>query len=546
MKKIDTALLSSTPVAMIIIAAVITAFYGTLFGGYWLGDDFSNILLSEKLSRDGRLLAAILDYFFSGTSSAGSMYRPLQMASLLGNYAIAGDYYPGWYAFNFVLHLANATLVYHAVRLIAHRLIPSPCRKPFISPLLAALAFALAPSLAEGVFWVSARADACVTLLSLISLICWVHSMEPQREQNAWWFPVLLLPALLFKESATVLPLQMILVTLAFWPLIRRQHVAALGFSLLLVAGFFTLRWWLFGHAFGVYSEPGSADNFPTLAKFWHAIYSVNPWWQALTQKTPTLSMLYLGLTFSALVLSLTKASKFQATITVALLCAAGGLALATLLSLAGLSSSGEGGRLSYGPVCWLMLAIGVATVDPDRNAKNPRLAAILFAFSLMCAGFMLPSLISQVQLAQTTTRGISRGVSEWTSTHEGHAMLLIPERVGFVIVSRNSQAGIVLPPVQAEPLLHRVLPAIDKEISPRYSQYLNGLATNLISAPPDHFNAAVFRRIMAPAATKWPDYYQCWSGKDMEILAIATPRTDTVNNWRGDLKKALLNTCNR
>lgn len=532
--------------AVLVISAAILLIYAPLFGGYWLGDDFANILQSYTVAQEGMLLATILEYFSMGTSSGISMYRPLQMASLLGNYAVAGVYYPGWFAVNFALHLLNAILVFFVVRLFAVRLRTDTRPAPFLSPLLAALAFALAPSLAEGVFFVSARADALVTLFSLLSLLAWISSMKAHQERMAWWFPVLLVLALLIKESAAVLPLQMILLTVALWPVKRRQHLLALAASVLLVCGFFTLRWLLFGQVFGVYSVPGSAQNIPLLSELWGAIRSLGPWWQSLTSETPTFAALYLGLTATALLWALLRLRGMVALIVLALLCAAGGLALATLLNLGSLQASGEGGRLTYGTVCWFMVAMGVAMANVERNGQAPRVAVGLFAVSVLCGALVLHPIISQVLKAELTTRGIAQAIPGWSSSHDGHVMLLIPEKVGFVVATRNAQGSLVMPPVQADRLLHRVMPTLESELFMRYQQYKNGLATRLIDEPPRRLDAAEFKKMLKPAAMKWPDHYSCWSLTKMEILPLAAPRTATVETWTKDLQKSLKSMCNQ
>ena len=45
-----------------------------------------------------------------------------------------------------------------------------------VAGIIAATFFALCPILAEGVFWVAARADACVTLLTLAGVYVWASS----------------------------------------------------------------------------------------------------------------------------------------------------------------------------------------------------------------------------------------------------------------------------------------------------------------------------------------------------------------------------------
>lgn len=536
----------SSLMAMIVILTAVTIVYVPLFGGYWLSDDFSNLVNAHDLANQGNLLRGTFDYFLMGTSSAGSMYRPLQMVSLLGNYAVAGAYYPAWFAFNFTLHLLNAILVFHVVRVFIVRLDKETRHVYYLSPLLAALAFALAPSLAEGVFFISARADALVTFLSLLSLLAWALSMKTNQERKAWWLPVLLVPALFIKESAAVLPLQMLLVAVAHWPALRRQHFLALATSAILLCGYFVLRWLLFGHILGVYSAPGEMEDALTLSALWHAILSLGPWWHALTQGTPTYATLYLWLMGAALSWSLLKLRGPYAALVLALLCAAGGLALATLLNLNGLPSSGESGRLSYGPVCWFLLAIGVAMSAAERVQKTRWLAPGLLVASIISGGFVLQFIIAQVRDAQMTTWGIANSVREWSATHGGHAILFIPEMTGFVVTTRNAQAGLVMPPVQKSGLLHRFLPTHENDAANRYKLYQNGLATRLLSDPPVQLDALTIEKLSKPDVSKWPDFYLCWSPEKKEMLPLDSPHVTTIDTWTEDLRKSLAITCHQ
>lgn len=544
MKLNTQAWVRSPLMGVFVISAAITICYAPLFGGYWLGDDFVNLLISYDLAQDGKLFSGTLEYFTKGTSSAGSMYRPLQMASLLGNYAIAGSYYPGWFAVNFVLHLANAILVFYVVRMFAARLSNDDQPIPILAPLLAALAFALAPPLAEGVFWVSARADACVTLLSLLSLLAWVHSTKPQQGRAVWWFPALLVPALLIKESAAILPLQMALITAALWPAMRRQHFLSLSLSLALVGAFFAMRWSLFGHAFGVYASPGSSAQSPTLTVLWATLASISPWWQALTHDTPKAATLCLALSVGALLWACLRLRGAHARICLALVSASSGLALATLLNLGGLAAAGEGGRLTYGPICWLTLAVGVALVNSTHAAKHVWVARTLLASSVVCGSIVLYSIITQVREAQATTRDIARSISWWAATHEGHAMIIIPEMVHFVVATRNAQGGLVMPPVQASGMLHRAIPTLPSEVTMRFEQYQNGLATQLASNPPTRLSEAAIASMLKSAPPRWPPHFLCWSARSHALRKITAPRNAESVSWTKDLQKSLIAIC--
>jgi hypothetical protein len=274
-----------------LICAVILAvalIYLRIFAGYWLGDDFANLIYSYDLSQQGELGTGILQYFFIGTSPQGSMYRPLQVAAILGNYGVAGKFYPCWIAFNLAIHLINTWLTFLLVREFARRLSDYPSAEPaWLAPTLAALLFGLSPAIAEGVYWICARADGCVTLLSVLSLYSWIVAFDLARARLAWWFPGLLIVAMLTKESAAVLPLQMLVITLSLRRYATRTHWYALAVSFFLLAIFFVWRLVLFGHAFAVNQAPGDivSEAFSAV-RVVEAAHSLVPWWHALTSHT--------------------------------------------------------------------------------------------------------------------------------------------------------------------------------------------------------------------------------------------------------------------
>ena len=143
----------------------------------------------------------------------------------------------------------------------------------------------------------------------------------------------------------------------------------AVGACFVLVALFFGIRAHLFGDVWHVNRTDGSA---PTLQHTWRAAVSALPWWHGLTRETPAAAMLYLALLPAALVLIAASTRGLHGRLSVALIGASAGLVVATLLNLGGMSPSGEGGRLGYAPVAWLVLAFGVAGATAKAQAAAP------------------------------------------------------------------------------------------------------------------------------------------------------------------------------
>ena len=192
---------------MLAVPVVCTgAIYARFFGGYWLGDDFGNLQTSWLAMQRGETLTRAWQQIFEPVASEGAFYRPAMIASLLFNEAAAGTRFAGWFAVNWAVHLANMILIAHIVRTLS----AIAGRDGRMAGILAAGVFGLCPLLAEGVFWISARADECVTLLTLVALLAWTRA--PAAPATAFAVPVCVLIALGFKESASVFPLDLAMV----------------------------------------------------------------------------------------------------------------------------------------------------------------------------------------------------------------------------------------------------------------------------------------------------------------------------------------------
>jgi hypothetical protein len=530
-------------VLLALVVAVVGAFYAVGFGGFWLGDDFANITNFHDLEQQGRLLRGTLAYFATGLSPTGSFYRPFSMVSLAANYAVAGVAYPGWYLVGFAVHLANIVLV----ALVARRLALACEGNATWSAPLAALLFGLAPMLAEGVYWQSARADGWVTLLSLLAVHTWVG---PGR--GPWLLLPLLAVALAFKESAALLPVQLALLAWALPGKRSRAQWATLLLAFVLMTIFMGWRAYLFGHAWHVYVAPAAAASGLDWSTLTGAVVSVAPWWMAMMAVSSTASPLYLCLVGATLALAVIAVadSRARAWVALALVCASGGMIFATLLNLGGLAPSGEGGRLAYGPFAWLALVIGVAC-SRAPGAKAATSSAGVYVASLgsivvasMVGGWILAAVLDQARGAQDNVRALIRALPAWADAHDGLTLLIVPERIGPIVVARNGQASLVMPPFQSRPFLHRVLPTLPAEIGTRYEQLDGGLAVRLAERPPQRMSTDILLRLSQPATARWPDHYACWSRDHRQMIEMTTPRTATELTWSDDLRDAVRTAC--
>ena len=512
--------------ALPVVCAAAT--YARFFTGFWLGDDFANLHRTWLADRDGDLWAQTWAYFLAPIASGGAFYRPMMIASLSLNEWIAGAHFAGWFAYNYAIHLANVALVGALVATLS----AASGRDGRVPGALAAAFFALCPLLAEGVFWISARADASVTLLTLAGFLVWARA--EQSWVRAVALPLCLVPALGFKESAAVFPLQMSLMAFAWPSRLSRGRIVGVA-SCFVVAGlYFGLRAHFFGDPWQVY-PPTDADSPPE--RLWHAVRSIAPWWQGLTAQTPRIATVYAALTAGALVFAAGAARGAHGRLALALACASGGLAVATLLNLGSMGSLGEGGRLTYTSVAWLALALGVALAPAataseggEHTPSRRNTGAALLACAVVTGAFVLEGELRTARAAQRDLRALTAAVREWAASHSGLTLLIAPTHRGPVVTARNAHV-LVLPPVQREPLLHRILLTLPAEVPTRHEQFSGGLATRLDALRPSQADGDTLRRLLEPDAARWPDHYACWSA-DRRIVELSAANPADRTRW--------------
>lgn len=524
-------------VSLLLVALV----YAPGFGGHWIGDDLTNLHHFHVWADDGRLWSDTWTRFFQGISAQGSAYRPLSILSLSANYALAGSHYAGWYAINYGVHLANTLLVALIVlRVAAHRQFEGT-----LAAALAAAVFGLAPTLAEGVYWLSARADGWVTLLTLGALHLWVGPPQAQRSR-AWMPPValaLLALALGFKESAAVFPLQLGLVALAWRERLGPGRWTVLIGSYVLLAAFFAWRAHLFGHAFWVYATPGAEQAaVDWLARLSAALGSMAPWWHALAGGDSAVAWGYLLALPMALMLLGIAAGRRQWGLALALLVASGGMTLATILNLGSFLAHGEGGRLSYGPIAWAALALGVLALrDPGTAASRWRAAgAVTLALAAVLGCTLQVMQLARVRDAQDGLAALVAALPGYLDTHPGYTLLLAPETDGQVVLLRNGQGALALPPLQPEGLLHRVLPTLPGDIGERYQRIAGGMITQFQTLRFQHLEGSEAARLLDPAPARWPDHHACWSQAERRIIELPTPFPVDSAAWTEAVRASL------
>ena len=521
-RRVVVALLGS----LLLIAASV---YAPGYAGYWLGDDFSNLHRAYVWTVNGETAEQLWRQFSSSTSEGAAFYRPLIIVSLTFDFLRSGIDYAGWYAYNHLVHLSNMLLVALLVRRIAAR---AGADAGIAAPLAAGL-FGLSPLLAEGVFWLSARSDASVTLFSLLGLLAWVGRSEHAKPQVAW-LPICLVPALLFKESAALLPIQAGLLWLALPALRERRRLFALIAAATLVAAFLAWRAYLFGSAWQVYGGTATplAD---AVTRVPGALWSVLPWLHGLVGEQWSLLLTY-GAAL-AIASALGAAASRTRGVALALLAAGVGALLATLLNLGSLAGNGEGGRLLYSPLAWLALAIGVLSARPaDSMPQRPRqmrqLANAVLALAIVVGVAVLQPLLAKVWAVQSALAQTAAALPQAALRHPAGVLLLLPDAVGPVVAARNGQAAFVLRPLQSRGLIDRVMPTLPREVQSRHAQYLDGLLDQLQAANLQHFDPGVVFPKPPNMRAQWPSRIACWSTGQGRLIEFPAPAADDAARW--------------
>lgn len=512
-------------------AIVLTAaLYAGRFGGYWLGDDFANLHTYSGWAEQGRLWSETWLRFSQGISAEGSAYRPLSILSLSANYALAGSWYPGWFAINLLVHLANGVLIW----LLLGRLSMVCGNTRGVGAALAASLFLLCPVLAEGVYWVSARADGWVTLLTLSALLFWLDG----RRRCIALVPLLLALGLGFKESAAVFPLQLSLLALVWPQTLGRNRLWALAVCWLLLGLFLAWRAYLFGSAWQVYATPDSAAAGPTLETLTPALASLVPWWSALFASTPSGGMVYAVSIGAGTLIALTSLRGTALGLSLALLIAALMMALATLLNLGMLFAHGEGGRLVYTPMAWFAMALGLALTPSAKSSvrRARRVAAAWLSVALLCGSYALQQQLLQVRAAQNQLRAMVQAIPVWAAEHPDLTMLLVAERYRHVVTTRNAQGALASPPLQTESLLGQVLPTLHSDMDVRHRNLAQGIATHVQRLRPRLIDAETAAQMATAVEPTWPRRYACWSTREYRIIELPYADPSDPQRWRAEL----------
>jgi len=210
---------------VLIIALAVVIYHHAFFNGFVSDDGFQ--ILQNPWIKDYRFLPGIFGHSLSGFSAHSlqkSTYRPMMYAAFTIEHSLFGLNPMGWHLVNIFAHGANGVLVF----LLTLRLLRSFTERgegheqghagirlsTWLSSFIAAALFISHPAGSEPVSWVSALPELSFTFLTLLVFYLHIHGEKEGvvsgRKKTALCGyaagPILFFLALLFKETAIVIP----------------------------------------------------------------------------------------------------------------------------------------------------------------------------------------------------------------------------------------------------------------------------------------------------------------------------------------------------
>ena len=211
-------LLPATGHRLLATVPLLAFIYLPFISGGLITDDFAHVVRLSTLDSTARLIDAPDTFGF---------YRPVTQVSLALAPGARGERLALARAINVALHAGVIALAFLVSRLVLQSLVGAG---------LAALCFALtpkAPSIA--VLWISARGELLMALFSLASIAAWIAWT---RNGRGWWLAGAIASygfALLSKETATLLPLLLLVTPRSERRLAARAGAVAAFIALALV-----------------------------------------------------------------------------------------------------------------------------------------------------------------------------------------------------------------------------------------------------------------------------------------------------------------------
>jgi protein O-mannosyl-transferase len=197
--------LAAGPLGPALLVGVVAALvYARTLGAGFVWDDHVIVEANRAITSLANVPAAFGAHAFAGARAffggdrSIEYYRPLWVAWLALQYAVAGLQPAGYHAGSILLHALASV----AVLLLARTLLADAT-----AALFAALLFAVHPAHVEAVAWISASNELLAGLFGVLFVLAYAHLRAAGGAWNAALCVVALVCALLSKETAAALPL---------------------------------------------------------------------------------------------------------------------------------------------------------------------------------------------------------------------------------------------------------------------------------------------------------------------------------------------------
>ena len=520
-------------------ALIAVVLYLPSLAGGFISDDFT-LLLAFHGARDARALAAqVAAMFISGVGPPSNQYRPLSMLSFALSDLVSGTDAAGWRLVNVVLHGANAALVALLVTLLLRDVTP----RARATAIAAGLLFAAFPPSVEAVAWIAARFDGMVLFFSLVSACAFIGCRRWLDASGVLSLVAAVL-AFLSKEAAAILPI--LVLALAWWkqPAGRgpaREVAGALRDAapwLGLAVAYFVLRLWIFGDPFRVF--PGTSPLRTLWSGEWLSnLRSLVIWWpRAMPEAAPRIALgaTLLLLVLLAIVTGLRERPLGRVLVVSGV--AGAGAACMLLLQLAW-PGNGEAGRVLY--EFWAIAAIGLAL---PLAATPPRWVAtgwLIVAVALVAEVALTRAAIARRVEAGQDMQALLGSIAAIADTvpPDGYAFVVLPDYVGSIPFGRDSQAGLMLPPLQTHSLAPRLVVQTSIELDRWPDLFQRDIIGRLQREPLADVAANPLTPKM-PAPHLRPDRYFCFSPATHKLVPLALHFAPDLSDWTQQWRNAL------
>jgi hypothetical protein len=537
MQRMTRALILGVPALLAIVL-----YLPALPGGF-ISDDFS-LLLTFHGARDARELASqIAGMFVSGVNPPSNHYRPLSMLSFALSDVISGTHAPGWRWVNILLHGANAALV----ALLAALLLENDERSVRMSATAAATAagllFAAFPPSVEAVGWIAARADGIVLFFSLVSACAFVHS---RRWSDGYGLLSLAaaVAAFLSKEAAAILPV--LILALAWWkqPSDGGPGRAVVGAVLqaapwlVIAAAYFMFRLWIFGDAFRVFPDSSPLRTFVS-GEWLGTLASLAIWWPRALPETEARRVFGVALVLLAALAIVTglRERPLGRLVFVSAFATAGAAGMLLLQFM--WPPNGEGGRVLYE-----LLAVAVTGLVVPLVARRSTWAAaawLVVAVALVAEISMTRAAIDRRAQANRDMQALAGAVAAIVAEAPlgGYAFIVLPDHLGAIPFGRDSQAGLLLPPMQARSLAPQAIVQTTFELERWPDLFQRDIIGRLRRESLADVAANPLTPAMPPPHAR-PDRYFCFSRQSRMLVPLAMHFAPDLSDWTQQWRQAL------